>query len=301
MLRALDKSSGKLRWDYDIRKDGDQRQFHGDPLVTEQLFIIGTDGNMGHVYAFNRTTGAVAWKYSVEQGGVVSDIVRLGQNAYAVTLSDELICLDLQTGKPRWTFHSTFADHDFHWTPPATLNGDRVYFGGQDGVLYALDAQSGKLIWKRILDGAVTTSMAIRGNDLYLGTEHRHIYRIDSKSGDLIADFRSEWRPRWNLVSTENSLIMFLGDEIIASLDLSLKKMQWSAEASKEWTSARPYLWRGLILAGNRRELLAFRSADGLRQWSHDFPEVVRGIGTSDDVLYVGSLKGPVFAYTPKP
>lgn len=97
----------------------------------------------------------------------------------------------------------------------------------------------------------------------------------------------------------DNGLILFLGDEIIASVDPSLQKMRWSAEASKEWTSARPYLWRGIILAGNRRELVALRSSDGVRQWSHQFPEVVRGIGISDDALYVGSLKGPIFAYVP--
>ncbi len=174
-----------------------------------------------------------------------------------------------------------------------------MYFGGQDGVLYALDAQSGKLIWKRALGGAVTTSIGIRGNDLYLGTANRHLYRVDSSSGDLTGDFQTEWQPRWNILFADKSLVLFLGDETLASIDLSLKKILWSAEASKEWTSARPYPWRGMIVAGNRRELVALRSADGARQWSHQFREVVRGIGTSDDVLYVGSLKGEIFAYTP--
>ena len=300
MIRALDRKSGQVKWDYNIRNDGDQRQFHGDPLITDELVVIGTDGNIGHVYAFNRSTGTVRWKYKVEEGGVASDIVRGGQNVCAVTLGDELACLDSETGKPNWTFRSSFSGHDFHWTPPPAINGTRVYFGGQDGTLYALDAQAGKLIWKRTLDGAVTTSIATWGNDLYLGTAHRHIYRIDTNSGDVTRDFHSEWQPRWNIVLADHGLVLFLGDEIIASLDPSLQKMRWSAEASKEWTSARPYLWRGIILAGNRRELVALRSSDGTRQWSHQFPEVVRGIGISDDALYVGSLKGPIFAYVPK-
>ncbi len=301
MVRALDRRTGQVKWDYDIGKDGNQRQFHGDPAVADRLVIIGTDGVIGHVYAFDGPTGAVRWKHKVEEGGVASDIVRLGQKAYAVTLGDELICLDVETGKPNWTFHSSFSGHDFHWTPPATVGPARVYFGGQDGILYALDAQSGKMIWKRTLGGAVTTSIVARGNDLYLGTANRHIYRVDSTSGDLTGDFQTEWQPRWNILLANNSLVLFLGDETLASIDLSLKKILWSAEASKEWTSARPYLWRGLVLAGNRRELLALRSADGARHWSHQFREVVRGIATSDDVLYVGSLKGPIFAYSPKP
>jgi outer membrane protein assembly factor BamB len=141
----------------------------------------------------------------------------------------------------------------------------------------------------------------VRGNDLYLGTANRHIYRVRTDSGNLIDNFQTEWQPRWNIVLTDNSLILFLGDEILASIDLSLQKIQWSAEASKEWTSARPYLWRDMILAGNRRELIALQVANGIRIWSRQFPEVVRGIGTGDNVLYVGTLKGALFAYAPAP
>jgi outer membrane protein assembly factor BamB len=116
----------------------------------------------------------------------------------------------------------------------------------------------------------------------------------------VLSDFAAESEPRWSLLIAGDSLVAFLGDEVLASIDLSLKKIRWSAEAPKEWTSARPCLWRGIVLAGNRRELVAFRSSDGAREWSHQFPETVRGIGTSDGVLYVGTLKGPIFAYSPK-
>ena len=56
MIRALDKKTGQVKWDYDIRKDGEQSQFHGDPLITDQLVVIGTDGTIGYVYAFERAT-----------------------------------------------------------------------------------------------------------------------------------------------------------------------------------------------------------------------------------------------------
>jgi hypothetical protein len=54
MIRALDRRSGQVKWAYDIRKDGDQSQFHGDPLITDQLIVMGTDGNIGSVCAFER-------------------------------------------------------------------------------------------------------------------------------------------------------------------------------------------------------------------------------------------------------
>ncbi len=302
MIRALDNKTGEVKWSYDIRKDGEQSQFHGDPLVTDELVIIGTDGKMGHVYAFERSTGAVRWKYRVENWGVVSDVRRLQNKVYAVTLRDEVVCLNLEDGKLNWTFHSGYSDQatNFHWTSTPAVSDDRIYFGGLDGIVYALDAQSGKIIWKRDLAARVTTSVAVQGHDLYVGTAKRHLYRLNTGSGDVLSDFAAESEPRWSLLIAGGSLVAFLGDEVLASIDLSLKKIRWSAEAPKEWTSARPYLWRGIVLAGNRGDLVAFRSSDGAREWSHQFPETVRGIGTSDEVLYVGTLKGPIFAYSPK-
>jgi outer membrane protein assembly factor BamB len=170
-----------------------------------------------------------------------------------------------------------------------------------DGFAYALDADSGKLIWKHDLGAQVTTASALYGHDLYMGTRNRHLFRIDSASGEVLKDFPTKSQPWGHLLITGDSLLVLLGDEMLVSVDLVLTKIRWSAEAFKEWTSARPYVWRDLVLAGNHRELVAFRSADGTRAWSYQFPETVRGIGTSPDILYVGTLKGPIFAFAPNP
>jgi len=298
MIRALNRKSGSVKWDYDIRKDGEQSQFHGDPLVTDRLLVIGTDGKIGHVYAFERTTGAVLWKYKVNDRGVASDVIRVGEDGCFVTLGNELVCVDLETGKAKWSFRSRYSGNDDCLTcsSPA-VSRDRVFFGGLDGFAYALDAQDGKLVWKRDLGAKVTTSAAVKGNSVYLGTDKRHLYRLSTDSGETLGDATTDATPYGHLIPVGDSVVAFLGDEVIASFNLDLKK-QWSAEASKEWSSARPYLWRDLVLAGNRHELVALSSADGSRAWSSQFPETVRGIGTFEDVLYVGTLKGPIFAYS---
>ena len=300
-IRALDKKTGKVKWEYDIRKDGEQSQFHGDPLITDDLVVIGTDGTIGHVYAFEPATGAVRWKYKVEATGVASDIVRLENQIYFVTIANDLVCLDLQSGKPKWVFHDAYSpqEHCVTCASPAVSEG-RVYFGGRDGFAYSVEAQSGKLIWKKDLGADVTTSAAVDHHNLYLGTSKRHLYRLDTDSGAVLSELPTESAPNRRLIVANDSLLAFLGDEVFASFDLDLKKLRWSAEASKVWTSARPYLWHDVVLAGNRRELVAFRSTDGAREWSYQFPETVRGIGTSPDVLYVGTLTGPIFAYSPK-
>jgi outer membrane protein assembly factor BamB len=302
MIRALDKKTGQVKWEYNIRKDGEQTSFHGDPLVVDNLLLIGTDGTIGHVYAFERATGALRWKYKVEAIGVASDIVRLKNDIYFVTIANDLICLDLQSGKPKWVFHDAYSRQKacVSCASPAVSEG-RVYFGGTDGFAYAVEAQSGKLIWKKDLGADVTTSAAVDHHNLYLGTSKRHLYRLDTDSGAVLSDLPTEFAPNRRLIVTEDSLLAFLGVEKFASFDLNLEGLRWSAEASKMWTSARPYLWHDVVLAGDRLELVALRSSDGTQKWSFRLPETVRGIGTSPDILYVGTLKGPIFAIPLKP
>jgi len=107
-IHALDKKTGQVKWNMTFVRTASKSQFHGDPLVADDAVVIGTDGTIGHhVYAFDRATGAVRWKYKVEQRGVASNILRLGRDIFFVTLgNNELISLDLQTGQRNWAFHA---------------------------------------------------------------------------------------------------------------------------------------------------------------------------------------------------
>jgi outer membrane protein assembly factor BamB len=311
---AFDKQTGQRRWSYDIHKDGDQTSFHGNPLVTDDSIIIGTDGQgAGHVYAFERATGKVRWKYAVARGipgnfGATTDILRSGANAYVLTIGDELICLDIKTGQQVWSFQSSFARDKFAWSRRPAVAAGRVFFGGVDGVLYALDAKSGKELWKRDFGSRISVHLTSFGDALYLGTASGHFYRVSQKTGAVVTDFTLGITPVGVPVIAGDALLVFLnskggdgGAEALACLDLSLTKIRWSQKDSSGWSMTRPYLWRGDVLAGNEAgEVLAFRINDGSRQWAHRFKGTIRSIGGSGDTLYVGTLNGTIYAYAPE-
>ena len=112
-----------------------------------------------------------------------------------------------------------------------------------------------------------------------IGTATRHVYRLSTDSGEVLGDIATEASPYGHLILVGDSLFAFLGDEIFSSFDLGLKKSRLWEEGSKEWTSARPYVWRDLVRAGNRRELGAFYSRDGSWAWSHKFPKLSEAWG----------------------
>ena len=104
---AINKSTGQLKWSYDIRKDGKQQSFHGDPLVTGDLILIGTDRScdpegVGHVYAFERDSGKVRWKY--RSTSVPTDIIQINSSVYFGSFQEQWSSVDLKTGSLNWSF-----------------------------------------------------------------------------------------------------------------------------------------------------------------------------------------------------
>ncbi len=62
----------------------------------------------------------------------------------------------------------------------------------------------------------------------------------------------------------------------------------------------RPHLWRGAVLAGDEGgELDALAVEDGAVLWARHLDGVIRGIGHEGDLLFVGTLKGAVYAVRP--
>jgi outer membrane protein assembly factor BamB len=308
---ALDKNTGQVRWSYNIHQDGSQTSFHGDPLMTGDLIIIGTDiGKQGHVYAFDRATGKVRWKYLVTTSsngdfGVASDIVRRGNSIYAVAQGDDLLCLDLATGKLRWQFASGFDRTRGEWANSPALAGNLVIFDGYDGFVYALDADSGKPIWKTNLGSPVTTSPIIAGGNIYAATSG-HFYRLRATDGGKLDSITVQGEPWRNITLASGDLLALcdLGPqkpEDTLCLNLAAQKVEWTAVPPGGGGGvAWPYVWHSEVLSSDIGHLYAYRQTDGSLAWSHAFPgQLVRGIGVTPDMLYVGTMQGMIYAFTP--
>jgi outer membrane protein assembly factor BamB len=308
---AFDKRTGHVRWSYNIHQDGNQTSFHGNPLVTNQLILIGTDkscgsGAIGHVYTFDRTTGAVRWKYRTT--GTPTDIARIGSVVYAANFLDELIALNLSDGSLRWKFATETPNHDCEIPSSPVIIGDRVFYAGLNGVIYGLDGRSGKVLWKRDLGKRISTKLSIIGNSLYVGTSTNRLLRISADEGRIQSELPVQAAPEGRiLVVGDSALDVFLEDRdsrtgYLVSTDLNLSHIHWAQKSNRAWSSEWPRLWHGLLIAGNcRGELDAFRISDGAPQWSDKLKGCLRSIGTDGDgqQMYIGAQGGTVYAYSP--
>ena len=301
VVRALNKTTGALAWFYDSGQDGSGgAQFHGNPAVSKETVFIGSDRSAqyggAYLYAFENHTGKLRWKHAVG-AGTWSDILQDGSNLFLVTAEDELLSLDATTGRENWKIASGVSNDDFLMTSSPALSHGRVFFGGMNGTVYAVDENSGRLIWKRELGLWVSTAVAVLGDSVYLGTIANRLYRLAADTGAVVAEYPLDARPLGSITIGDDSILVPVGTQLVLCLTSDLKTERWRKQASQAWTIARPYVIQGTVLLGEQGKLRGFRLNDGRELWAEEVGGVIRGVGYDQSTLYVGTLKGMIFAY----
>jgi eukaryotic-like serine/threonine-protein kinase len=302
VFSALDRSNGALLWLYDIAADGDAREFHGNPVVTKDRVFIPTDGDtIGHLYAFNRDTGEVVWKYAhrgVNFSGFTSDVLLDGDRIIGVTVDERIVSLNATSGAELWAFPIE-SRHRRVGMSAALANG-RIFFGSSNGGVYAVDSQSGKQLWKTLLDASTSTAIAVSDKAIIVGTQGKKLYRLRASDGRVIGVLDLDVIPEDTPAVGERGVVVMSEKEVLL-VDPNVTRVMWHADSKSKWTTPRPRLWRRSVIVGDRDgTVYGLNEATGVVTWSqsvHDKP--IRGIGADESTLYVGTIDGKVIALRP--
>jgi alcohol dehydrogenase (cytochrome c) len=115
-------------------------------------------------------------------------------NAQRYSRLDSLTTVNVKGLAPRWIFQSS-APGKFE-ASPLVVNGI-MYVAAQENLAYALDARTGRVIWKyqrqlpakmSICCGHVNRGLAILGDRLFMATLDGHVIALDRKTGNLLWD-----------------------------------------------------------------------------------------------------------------
>src|SRR4051812_40584107 len=88
-------------------------------------------------------------------------------------------------GKAPRQFHRVkwkFATGDRIVSSPVFVNG-LIYFGGDDGNIYAVNSETGVQVWKYPTGGPVPATPAVSGGKVYVGGFDGKFYALDAKTG----------------------------------------------------------------------------------------------------------------------
>ena len=293
---AFDRERGTIRWSYDTRQDGGPAQFHGAPAVVGDLLVTGSDtAEPNLLYAFEWESGELRWK--TDRDVIETDVLLAAGNLVGATWNGSLVALDPASGARRWKAAVEDSRCGRRPHPPA-LAGDRIFFADGEGALSAIDAATGRVLWRRDL-GCASTAPVVWGEDLLVGLAPGRIVRIRLDDGALVGEREVGGRAHSRLTLAGERLVALVGERDLVAFDRDLREL-WRRRARSEWSSYRPLVWRGVVVVGDGDgNLFGLDPAEGEIAWTLHVPGVIRGLGADGDLLFVGTLRGSILAVAP--
>lgn len=148
------------------------------PIVNNGVVYIGT--NDGRFWALDAATGEVRWKVETRAEILTSALVYNGA-VYFGNGDGRLFAYSLD-GRKLWEFK---ADQALYSTGVGL--DDKVIFACNDGHQYALDAKSGKLLWKNSdPEYSIESPLFVWDGKVYSGSWDQYIRCVDASNGKLL-------------------------------------------------------------------------------------------------------------------
>lgn len=165
-------------------------------------------------------------------------------------------------------------------TPAITAR--RIFIGGDDGNLYALDRATGAVVWRFAAGGPVSSSPAVARGLVVAATLNGRIFAVDEKTGSLRWSMRTgaalplNTAPAgaWDLYASSPSIV---GDTVVIggqdggiyALDLRSGKQRWRVQTGGR-VRATPAIHDGVVVVGSWDGRLYARDlATGRERWTH--------------------------------
>ncbi len=182
-LNLVEAQSGKLLW-----RASHGLYCHSTPLFADDLVIVGSaDGNLN---AYRRASGDLAWR--VTTGGPVYAGATMAKGVVVVAAGDGVIYgVDLKTGKTKWKTPMPSSRTAFSQSR-ATTDGERIYFTAWDSHLYAVDPESGGILWRKACQprtfafSPAIGSPCVAEGSVWCVANGNGLFRFDAKTGDQI-------------------------------------------------------------------------------------------------------------------
>lgn len=235
-LYALDAATGDRQWEVGV---GDAE----NGVVVDDRAVAGY--RLG-VASVDLAEGVVQWRTSAESlAGVAGDAV-------VVTGRSDVRSLALPDGTERWAFEPSSSP-----TSGLVVDGT-VYVGTYDGVLHALDAESGEERWRASIGGKGYGSPAVTDDTVY----------VMGEPGDAAGD-------------------------AVYALDPDTGEERWRFDTGERYTRLAAGADGAYVAAGGSLQALA---PDSSERWRYDADARLTRPVVGADGVYVGDKSGTLAA-----
>lgn len=168
-LYALDRADGNELWKW----TGGLTRMHFSPAA---VWPVASDGKVfitdpqRAMTAIDMETGNTVWRTFRSMVRETIGLSEDGERIYSKTMNDSIVCYSAKGNQPRelWASNVGFG---YEHAPSMQVEKDKVLFGStKEGLIFALEAQTGKVLWKHKIGNSLISTVVPLSGDRILFT-----------------------------------------------------------------------------------------------------------------------------------
>ena len=259
-----------LAWKTPAMAIGTYSASKSSPAIDEDRVFVGLDD--GKLYALDRADGSVVWSFQTHRADVEAR-AEPDDNNFGI-----------------------------HGTP--AFDDERVYIGDYSGYLYAVDKQTGALVWEEKLGGSIGASPALHGEHVFIAVEYPapngrvFVLNVHDGAERYVTPFMGDHPHSSASIDPERGYL-FVGanNGIFFAFDYINGEEVWRYKTGADIKSTAAVARDTVYITSWDHELYAFDIDTGERRWSFASGDLsMSSPSIYDSVVYFGSHDGKLYA-----
>lgn len=293
---ALDVATGSKTWEFHLPKGktSSKDPIEGSAAIVGETVVFGAGD--GGIYCLEKATGKLKWTVMTE--GEVKGAVNVYQSEGkpAVLLvgsyDNQLYALNSVDGAKLWTVPTSN-----YINGAAAIAGKQVLFGGCDGFLYLVNAETGAEEAKVEVKDPIANTVATDGKVAFLSHYGNAVLGVDLASQKTNWSFSDADFPYFSSPAvTEKEVLAGDRGKHMRCLDITNGDEKWKFRATGRVDSSPVVAGDSVVFGSDDGRVYALGLADGKEKWQYEIgpavqtsPCVTSGrviMGADDGVIY---------------
>ena len=237
---AVNLDNGSQRWQFPSEPIRDL-DFYATPVFADEENQLILASYFNAVYSVDPVTGLENWVFSVADENpntktrFIAAPLATDDTIYAPASDRILYALDFD-GVLKWQFET---EEPIWASPVASATCGCIYLASMDHYLYALDPESGKLLWKsEDLGGPIVSQPAVSDTGLVLvSTFNAEVIALNEETHDILWRFQTaDWAWANPVIDSEQVYASDISGQFYA-LDLATGELLWQVQPGGEIVS----------------------------------------------------------------
>lgn len=221
---------------------------------------------------------ALQWRFTSNYFGHNPSSPAISGNTVFFSSGNRIYALDTASGALKWKYPQDQPMATVIRTSPAIAN-DTVFFGAEDGKLYAIDSERGKYVWAFDTRSNISSSPTIVEGIVYFGSGDGKVWAIDSKTGIPAPAFKTGFKSTDEISgapAVANGFVYVLSlDQVLHAVGSATGKERWSFRLLGSVLNQTPVVSGEFLYIANGTNLTSLMGRTGTLRWNKILPSDV--------------------------